>query len=155
MNDSDAAAIGRPTVWLTGAVALFGAVVASLIVGLRVANDGAEPLHENWWLVAWLVAGVVDAAVGVTLFARPDQRRLGGCLLVGGIVAVVVALATQAKGYSAAIAGGHMVDETSASCGVGVGRSPSGSSRRWCHGRSCSAFALVEAWRLSGGRAPR
>ena len=99
MNDSGAAAIGRPTVWLTGAVALFGAVVASLIVGLRVANDGAEPLHENWWLVAWLVAGVVDAVVGVTLFARPDQRRLGGCLLVGGIVAVVVALANQAAGY--------------------------------------------------------
>ena len=103
MNDGDAAAIGRPTVWLTGAVAIFGAVVASLIVGLRVANDGAEPLHENWWLVAWLVAGVVDAVVGVTLFARPDQRRLGGCLLVGGIVAVVVALATQAVGYSEAM----------------------------------------------------
>ena len=101
MDDSDAAIVERSTIVLAVSVALVGIVASCLIVGLRIANEGAEPEHENWWLVAWLVAGVVDAAAGATLLSRDGHRRLGTCLLVGGVVAVAVALATQADGYTA------------------------------------------------------
>ncbi len=138
MNRSEAPAIGRPTMWIIGAVATFGGLVALLIVGLRIANEGAEPPHENWWLVAWLLVGVANAVAGVALLARPGQRRLGGCLLVGGSVAVLVALATQAVGYAASMPAGTRWGHV-------------GELRNWGRPIAAGVLAALLPWQLVHG----
>lgn len=129
------AVLERTAVALTTAVALVGVVVVALVVGLRVANEGAEPEHQNWWLIAWLAVGIVDAVVGATLVGRQGHRRLGSCLLFGGAAAVVVALATQADGYVAAL-------------GEGSGWRHITGARLWCRPIAVGVLAALVPWEL-------
>jgi len=93
-------------VWMAGTVvAVVGGATAAAIIGLRAANEGAEPEGQNWWLVAWLVAGLAYSAAGVVLAARPGRRRLGAALLVAGASWLTVALAVQYRGYERTVAG--------------------------------------------------
>ena len=119
----------------TTAVALVGAVAAAIVVGLRIANSGVEPEHQNWWIVAWLVVGVVDAVAGVTLVTRAGQRRLGTCLLIGGAAAVAVALAVQAGGYVATV--GHLTPWQSVP-----------GARRWGRRIAAGVIAALIPWLL-------
>ncbi len=141
MNDSGSAArAARATIVLTAGVALAGTVAASLVIGLRIANTRHEP-SENWWLLAWLVVGFVDALAGATLVARHGHRRLGACLLVGGAMAVVAALATQAGGYVAQ------------SDHITVWRMVPG-ARRWARSIAAGALAALGAVGARPARAP-
>jgi signal transduction histidine kinase len=83
--------------------AIGGAAAVAVIVGLRITNKGAEPNHLNWWLVAWIAVGLVDALAGATLVNHFGQRRLAVCLLIAGVAFLVVAVAMQARGYAASI----------------------------------------------------
>ena len=58
----------RSSSWRAGAV----------VVGLRIANDGAEPEGQNWWLVAWFVVGL-----GVRRRRRRAARHGPGAALLG------------------------------------------------------------------------
>ena len=104
MNDhgaTAAASAGRAMSWGTSVLAaIAGLAAAGVILGLRVANDGREPNHLNWWLVAWLVVGLVDAMAGAALLTHFGHRRLAGCLVIGGLALLVVAVAMQAHGYA-------------------------------------------------------
>ncbi len=125
----------RPTMVFTTAVALVGAVAAAIVIGLRIANSGVEPEHQNWWIVAWLVVGVLDAVAGVTLVTRAGQRRLGTCLLIGGAAAVAVALAVQAGGYVATV--GHLTPWQSVP-----------GARRWGRRIAAGVIAALIPWLL-------
>ena len=59
------------------------------VIGLRAANGGREPEGQNWWLVAWFVAGLAYSLAGTVLLARPGRRTLGSWLLVVGAGSVV------------------------------------------------------------------
>jgi signal transduction histidine kinase len=105
-STAPATSLGRPTskaAVIVGGV--LGLAAASTVVGLRITNPGEEPAGENWWLLAWLVVGTVDVMVGGALVTVHGHRRLAGCLLVAGLAALVVAVATQAAGYEAATEG--------------------------------------------------
>jgi two-component system NarL family sensor kinase len=92
--------------WPAGiVVGVVGGATAAAIIGLRAANEGAEPEGQNWWLVAWLVAGVAYSAAGVVLAARPGRRQLGAALLVAGASWLLVALAVQYRGYERSVDG--------------------------------------------------
>ena len=73
MKDNGAIATSSPGRVISLATATFatvaGLVSAGVILGLRFANKGQEPSHLNWWLVACLVVGLVDALAGATLLA--------------------------------------------------------------------------------------
>jgi two-component system, NarL family, sensor kinase len=102
MTDIDSRERGASTsrtlsIVATAVAGLAGAVVAGAVVGLKVAKDGAAPSGHNWWVVAWLVIGAVDAVIGAALVTRYGHRRLGGCLLVVGSSALLLALATEAS----------------------------------------------------------
>lgn len=91
---------------VAGAVAL--AVVGlscAVVVGLRAANDGSEPQGQNWWLVAWLLAGLAYSLAGALLVVRPGRRLLGAWLLVVGASSLTVALAVQYRGYEQSVPG--------------------------------------------------
>ena len=109
MNDNGATAAssaGRAMSLGAGVVAaVAGLAAASVILGLRVANEGREPSHLNWWLVAWLVVGLVDALAGAALLTHFGHRRLAACLMISGLALLVVAVAMQARGYAASV--GH------------------------------------------------
>ena len=81
MNDNGAIATSFPGRRFTVVVAVLatiaGLAAVGVILGLRVTNEGQEPSHLNWWLVAWVVVGV-DALAGAAL--ATGQRRLAGCL---------------------------------------------------------------------------
>ena len=99
-----AASAGRAMSLVTSVLAaVAGLAAASVILGLRVANEGREPSHLNWWLVAWLVVGLVDALAGAALLTHFGHRRLAGCLVIGGLALLVVAVAMQARGYAASL----------------------------------------------------
>jgi len=80
-------------------------IVAGLVLALRLANTGAEPVDENWWLVAELVLGLAYVPSGALLLDRAGWRLLGTCFVVVGISALLDALATQYLGYVAAEGG--------------------------------------------------
>ena len=92
---------GSARLWVIAALAV-GVVVAGIVLGLRVANAGAEPEGQNWWLVAQLVIGLAYLPAGALLASRPDHRRLGVLFLVVGLTALLNALATQYLGYAEA-----------------------------------------------------
>jgi signal transduction histidine kinase len=85
-------------------VVVVGAACA-VVIGLRAANDEAEPEGQNWWLVAWFVTGLAYSLAGVLLVSRPGRRLLGSWLLVVGASSVTVALAVQYRGYEQSVAG--------------------------------------------------
>ena len=107
MKDNGAIATSSPGRVISLATATFatvaGLVSAGVILGLRFANKGQEPSHLNWWLVACLVVGLVDALAGAALLHHYGQRRLAGSLLIAGLSFLVVAVAMQARGYTDAI----------------------------------------------------
>ncbi len=99
------AAVANPARVAGIVVGVVGAATAAAIIGLRAANEGAEPEGQNWWLVGWLVAGLAYSAAGVVLAARPGRRQLGAALLVAGAGWLIVALAVQYRGYERAVTG--------------------------------------------------
>jgi hypothetical protein len=74
-----------------------GLAAAGIVLGLRIDKEGVESSGLNWWVAAWLVVGAVDAMAGAGLVTRYGHRRLGGCLLVVGVSALLLAVATQAE----------------------------------------------------------
>src|SRR5688572_29726147 len=94
------ASAGRATsIALIALAGLVGVVGIAVVVGLRIANGDAEPLDQNWWLLAWLVVGLVDGVAGAALVTHYGHRRLGWCLVVVGAAATVVAVSIQSTGY--------------------------------------------------------
>jgi len=70
-----AASAGRATTIGVGVLAAVGGMAAvGVVLGLRVANKGPEPLDQNWWLVAWLIVGLADALAGAALVTRFGHR---------------------------------------------------------------------------------
>ena len=93
------ASAGRAMSWGTSVLAaVAGLTSVTLILGMRIANKGPEPTHLNWWLVAWLVVGLVDAFAGAALLTHYGHRRLAGCLVIAGIALMVVAVASASQG---------------------------------------------------------
>ena len=95
----DASAGRAMGIALVALAALIGLVGVVTVVGLRIANEDPEPTDQNWWLVAWLVVGLVDGVAGAALATHYGHRRLGGCLLVVGAAATLVAVSIQSAGY--------------------------------------------------------
>jgi signal transduction histidine kinase len=96
---------GLGPAWVAAAVTALVVAVGAVVVGLRAANEGAEPEGQNWWLVAWLVTGLAYSLAGVLLVARPRRRAVGSALAVVGASSLIVPLAVQYRGYEASIAG--------------------------------------------------
>ena len=107
MNDNGATAAASAGRAMSLGASVFatiaGLAAVSVILGLRIANKGPEPNHLNWWLVAWLVVGLVDALAGAALLTHYGHRRLAGCLVIAGVALMIVAVAKQARGYTASI----------------------------------------------------
>jgi signal transduction histidine kinase len=120
----------------TGAFAAVAAVSAvAVVVGLGIATDHVAPVGQNWWLVAWLVVGTADAVVGAALVTRYGHRRLAGCLMTVGVAGLLVAVATQAGGYAAEVAGG-------------TGWSAVTGARAWAHPIATGVLAALVPWEL-------
>jgi len=113
-----------------------GAAAVAVIVGLRVANKGPEPSHLNWWLVAWIVVGLVDALAGAALLNRFGQRRLAVCLLIAGVAFLVVAVAMQALGYAESIGRPSGWDDVAA-------------ARTWARPVAVGVLAALVPWELA------
>ena len=79
--------------------------MAPSCVALRVANRGDEPEGMNWWLVTWIVVGLAYTVAGTALLTRRGRRLLGGCFVVVGLAAMIMAVATQYSGYAETHAG--------------------------------------------------
>ncbi len=88
---------------LVACVVAAALVVASgcLVVAMRIVNGGTEPEGQNWWLVAWFVLGLAYTVAGTALLTRPGRRLLGGCFVVVGVAATMMAIVTQYEGYAA------------------------------------------------------
>lgn len=98
-----AASAGRArSIEVARLLGLAGLAAIGVVLSVEVARTGSAEQH--WWLVAFLVVGLVDAVVGTALLTRFGHRRLAWCLLIGGAAAVaVVVLATASSGYAATI----------------------------------------------------
>jgi signal transduction histidine kinase len=86
----------------TAFAAVIGGVAAGIVLALRIAKGGDESPGHNWWVVAWLVIGIIDTVIGAALVTRYGHRRLGGCFLVVGVAALLLAVARQ-SGFAADI----------------------------------------------------
>ena len=75
-------------------------VAAAAVVGLRLANAGAEPEGQNWWLVAHLVVGLAYLPAGAALATQSERRLIGILFLVVGTTALLTALSTQYLAYA-------------------------------------------------------
>ena len=142
-NESTSPANAEPARVLgvaTGALAAIAAVSAVVVVvGLGISGDRVAPVGRNWWLVAWLVVGTVDAVVGAALVTRYGHRRLAGCLMTVGAAGLLVAVATQAGGYAAEVAGG-------------TGWSAVTGARAWAHPIATGVLAALVPWELATTR---
>jgi signal transduction histidine kinase len=105
MNDNGATAratAGQSASMVLAALAVVWALAgAGVVIGLCVASEGSQPNGLDWWLVAWLVVGVVDALAGAVLMTQPGHRRMAGCLIVAATGLIVVAVAMQARAFVA------------------------------------------------------
>lgn len=120
-----------------------GLAAVSVILGLRIANKGREPNHLNWWLVAWLVVGLVDALAGAALLTHYGHRRLAGCLVIAGVALMIVAVATQARGYTASIDHASGWDDLA-------------KAQTWARPVAAGVLAALVPWELAiTGRRPR
>jgi signal transduction histidine kinase len=120
-----------------GAVALAAAVggaAAGAVLGLWLTKDGRETTGHKWWLIAWLIVGVVDLVIGAALVTRYGHRRLGSCLIVTGSAALIVAVASQAR--VAAIAE------------PGTVWSNFGGAKDWAHPIATGVLAALLPWEL-------
>jgi signal transduction histidine kinase len=86
---------------LCAAVAALVIATGGVLVALRLANSGAEPDGQNWWLVAWFVVAMAYSVAGTALLLIPTRRTLGGLFVVVGAAAVVSAVATQYLAFEA------------------------------------------------------
>lgn len=77
---------------VTGSVVTLGGVA---VIAMRVANRGAEPEGQNWWIVAWFVVGLAYSSAGTAMLVRSSRRRLGGCFVVVGAAGLVTTIGTQ------------------------------------------------------------
>lgn len=109
---------------------------AGLIITLRVANKGPEPSRVNWWLIAWLVVGLVDGLAGAALLTRFGHRRLAGCLLITGLAFVVVAASMQARGYSDSVDHATVWDHLAG-------------AHSWARSLAAGALAALVPWELA------
>jgi signal transduction histidine kinase len=78
----------------TALAAVFAGAAIGIVIGLHLDAEYTSP-DDRWWIVAWLLIGVIDVVIGAALVTRYGHRRLGGCLLVVGGAALTVAVATQ------------------------------------------------------------
>ena len=125
------------------ACAAVGALVAlggAVVVALRVANRGDEPEGMNWWLVTWIVVGLAYTVAGTALLTRRGRRLLGGCFVVVGLAAMIMAVATQYRGY-ADDPRGHRVDVDHLGRSVG----PTAGNRRARRARAVAAAGTAVA----------
>ncbi len=65
-----------------------------------MANNGKEPVDQNWWLVAWSVVSVVYGVTGTALLLRAGHRLLGACFVVIGATATISAMAIQFRAFA-------------------------------------------------------
>ena len=66
MTDNDTTpatgTVGRTTsIGATALAAAVGGVAVGIVLGLRIAKDSVDTDGDDWWIVAWLVIGVIDA----------------------------------------------------------------------------------------------
>ena len=146
MNDNGAtaeASAGRAMSLGTSVLATIACLAAVVVIlGLRVANKGPELSHLNWWLVGWLVVGLVDTLAGAALLTHYGHRRLAGCLVIAGLALLVVAVAMQARSYTASI------DHTS-------GWDDLASAESWGRPLAAGVLAALVPWELAvTGRRP-
>ena len=85
-----------PPLIAAGAAALVGVVAAGAVISLRFGADGDLPAGESTWVLAWLAVGVGNLVAGSALTARYGYRRLGVCVVVVGVTALVLAISTEA-----------------------------------------------------------
>jgi signal transduction histidine kinase len=119
----------------TALAAAIGGAAIGIVIGLRLANEDHTPGRETWWIVAWLVIGVIDAVIGAALVTRYGHRRLGGCLIVIGGAALVLAVSTQSK-YST-------LDDPESGWAIFVG------ARYWAYPVATGALAALLPWELA------
>ena len=119
----------------TALAAAIGGAAIGIVVGLALANEDHTPGYEKWWLVAWLVVGVVDVVIGAALVTRYGHRRLGGCLLVIGGAGLMVAVATQS--YYATL------DDPDSGWAMLAG------AKDWAHPVATGALAALLPWELA------
>jgi two-component system, NarL family, sensor kinase len=91
----------RHGVVLVGVSAALVIAAAGFVVGLRVANEGAEPIGQNWRLVSWFAIGFAYSVAGTWLLLQPGWRRIGAEFTVIGVAATLTAIALQYRGYLA------------------------------------------------------
>src|SRR5262249_11847450 len=85
------------------AVAAVGAVV---VVALRAANDGLEPVGRNWWLAAQVTLAFAYLPIGAVLVTRRARRLLGASFLVVGAAQLSAAVLDHWDAYRDG-GGGH------------------------------------------------
>ena len=139
-----AASAGRATsIVLIALAAAIGLGGAAVVIGLRIAHDGPEPNGQNWWLVAWLVVGLVDGVAGAALVGRYGHRRLAWCLMAVGVAAVVVSVSIQAAGYVATTGARSPWEELAG-------------AQRWARPLAAGVLVALVPWELATtGRRPR
>ena len=126
---------------------------AAVVVAMRIANGGPEPEGQNWWLVAWFVVGLAYAVAGTALLTRPGRRLLGGCFVVVGVAATIMAVATQyerlRRPTTLTPAGRGSPEPTAGPSRCAPACSPRSCRGSCCHRRARHAHAL--AWCEHGG----
>lgn len=116
---------------LVGGLAL---TCGGLLIALRIANGGSEPVDQNWWLAAWFVVSMVYGVAGTALLFRPGHRLLGSCFLVIAAAATTSAIAIQ----FAAFATTHDI----------VGWSALADADRWARPLGAAVLVGIVPWRL-------
>lgn len=119
-------------------MAALAAATLGVVVGMRVAER--DFVRQHWWLVALLVVGIVDAAVGSALLSRLPRRRVGWCLLLGGAAAVVAVVLATAPGYP--IAPSPAWDEI-------------GATESWARPLAAGVLVALVPWELAVGQRSR
>ena len=103
---STASSSGSPRATVLVGVAVVAVLATgSVVLALRIANPGAEPLGQNWWLVVLFVLAMAYSAAGAWLVAQPRRAWLGAEFLVVGTMATITAIAIQYDGYVAETGG--------------------------------------------------
>jgi signal transduction histidine kinase len=120
-----------------GAVALAaaaGGAAVGAVLGLWFTTRARETPEDKWWLVAWLVVGVIDVVIGAALATRYGYRRLGWCLIVIGVAALIVAVASEAR--------------VAAEAEPGIALANFGGAKDWAHPIATGVLAALLPWEL-------
>ncbi len=72
MTDNDTTpatgTVGRTTsIGATALAAAVGGVAVGIVLGLRITKDSVDTDGDDWWIVAWLLIGVIDLVIGAAL----------------------------------------------------------------------------------------